>query len=181
MLEAGVDAVHVLADSEVSAENIARMAKTEGWSVATAKDSSGIRLEIAKPDRARPGRVEPATDSPSAAAPTPKICVLISSDLLGQGDEQLGRVLMRLFIKTIGRLRPRPRRLIFLNAGVRLTTAGSELIGELRALEQEQIEILSCGTCLDYYGLKDALQVGIVSNMFEIASILVDSDRVLSP
>ena len=181
MLEAGVDVVQVLTDSEVSAENIARMAKTEGWSVARAEDPSGIRLEIARGDRTTAGPAGQPADVPAVGRPTPKIAVLISSEHLGQGDEPLGRVLIRLFVKTIAQLRPAPQRLIFLNAGVRLTTAGSDLIDALRALEQQGMEILSCGTCLDYYQLKDSLQVGVVSNMFEIASILVDSDRVVSP
>jgi len=64
---------------------------------------------------------------------------------------------------------------------VRLTTTGSELIEDLRALERQGMEIISCGTCLDYYGLRGALEVGIVSNMYEIASVLVNADRVVRP
>ena len=97
------------------------------------------------------------------------------------GDEQLGRVLMRAFVKTLKELDPLPERLIFVNSAVRLTTKGSELIADLRELESRGVRILSCGTCLDYYQLKDVLEIGTVTNMHEIVTSLIAADRVLKP
>ena len=78
-------------------------------------------------------------------------------------------------------LDPPPATLIFANSGVRLTTEGSELIDDLAALAAAGMNIVSCGTCLDYYGLVDSLRVGVPSNMYEIASLLVAADRVVRP
>lgn len=110
-----------------------------------------------------------------------RVVGFITASVLGMGDEQLGRILMRSFIKTLKELNPLPERLIFVNSGVRLTTEGSELIADLRELEAHGVRMLSCGTCLDYYQLKDALAVGTVTNMFEIVTSLVAADRVLRP
>lgn len=108
-----------------------------------------------------------------------KVVVLVASNLLGSGDERLGSILMRSFLKTLKDAEPRPWRLLLVNSGVRLSTIGSDLLDDLRALEQSGVEILSCGTCLDYYGLLDALQVGMKTNMHEIVSSLVSADRVV--
>lgn len=116
-----------------------------------------------------------------AAGQPLRVVGFITASVLGVGDEQLGRILMRAFIKTLKELNPLPERLIFVNSGVRLTTEGSELIADLRELEARGVRMLSCGTCLDYYQLKDALAVGTVTNMFEIVTSLVAADRVLRP
>ena len=111
----------------------------------------------------------------------PNVVVFIASDLFGTGDETLGQILMKAFLKTLKDLETQPRKVIFANSGVRLTTTGSELIADLRALQDGGVAIVSCGTCLDYYGLLDSLEVGVASNMYEIASSLVDADRVVRP
>ena len=107
--------------------------------------------------------------------------MLITSDQLGTGDERLGRLLMRAFLKTLKELDALPGQAIFMNSGVRLSTEGSDLLDDLRALESRGVEIMSCGTCLDYYGLLDALRVGRKSNMFEIATALLAAEQVVRP
>jgi len=181
LLETGVGCVQVLVDSEVSVENITRMARSEGCAVAVEQSSQGFCLTLTRGAAGKAAKAEDpvaARDAPRAA---PRVAVLVSSSLLGVGDEPLGRILMRAFIKTLAEVEPRPQQAVFLNSGVRLTTTGSELIEDLRALERQGMEIISCGTCLDYYGLRGALEVGIVSNMYEIASVLVNADRVVRP
>jgi len=86
---------------------------------------------------------------------------------------------MRSFMKTLLDLKPIPSRLIFINSGVRLTTEGSEVLESLKALSEKGVEILSCGTCLDFYHLKEMLKVGVVSNMFDIAQSLMEADRLI--
>ncbi|MEA2108662.1 MAG: sulfurtransferase-like selenium metabolism protein YedF, partial [Pseudomonadota bacterium] len=93
----------------------------------------------------------------------------------------LGKILMKAFLKTLLEFSIRPRQLIFVNSGVYLTTSGSEEIETIRTLEDEGCAIFSCGTCLDFYHLKDKLEVGQMSNMFEIASLLLEADQVVIP
>lgn len=118
----------------------------------------------------------------SKADQTPeKLVLYIPSDRLGGGPEELGRVLLRSFLKTCKELPRAPWRALFLNSGIALTTEGSPLVDDLLALQERGTEILSCGTCLDYFGAKDRLRVGRVSNMTEIVHTLTTAGRVLRP
>jgi selenium metabolism protein YedF len=110
-----------------------------------------------------------------------KIILYINSHLLGIGDEALGAILMRSFLKTLLDMETKPSRLILVNSGVRLATEGSEVLETLQALSEKGIEILSCGTCLDFYGLKEKLKVGKISNMYDIAQSLLEADRLIRP
>jgi selenium metabolism protein YedF len=100
---------------------------------------------------------------------------------MGIGDEALGTILMRSFLKTLLELEMKPSRLILINSGVRLATEGSEVLETLGTLSEKGIEILSCGTCLDFYGLKEKLKVGKISNMYDIAQSLLEADRLIRP
>ena len=180
MLEAGVQTVHVQLDSDVAVENIRRMAGSQGWDISTEQSGPPIRLTLIQTARATAPRQPPA-DSRRAPEGPPKVAVLVASSLFGTGDDELGAILMRAFVKTLKDLDPLPEKLIFANSGVRLTAKGSDLIDDLRALESDGVEIVSCGTCLDYFGLLDSLEVGAVTNMYEIVSTLAQADRVVRP
>jgi selenium metabolism protein YedF len=180
MLEGGVDLVRVVVDQEIPAENIQRLAGGQGWESEVLSRGREIHLTL----RRGPNAVDQASteSAPAESAPAggkPTVVVFVTSNLFGEGDERLGQVLMRAFVKTIKELETQPTRIIFANSGVRLTTTGSDLIDDLAQLEQRGIEIMSCGTCLDYYHLSDSLAVGSVSNMFDIATCLVEADRVV--
>lgn len=181
MLHSGAVKIRVLVDNKNAVDNIQRMALSQGWE--TSVEGSGDQFQVLLTPGAAP-TMQPAEESlPSCDRPTrkPNVVVLIASDVIGSGDDQLGRILMRAFLKTLKEVDPCPTRVIFINAGVRLTTTGSPLLDDLRALEQQGMEIISCGTCLDYFKLLDSLQVGKNSNMYEIATHLVAADRVVRP
>ena len=107
--------------------------------------------------------------------------VYLNSRFLGTGDEALGSILMRSFLKTLLELETKPSRLILINSGVWLSSEGSDVLETLRTLSERGVEILSCGTCLDFYGLKEKLKVGVVSNMYTIAQTLLEAERVVRP
>lgn len=109
------------------------------------------------------------------------IVVLIANDEIGTGSSELGKILMRSFLKTLKEVEPVPQRMIFLNAGVRLVAEGSDLLDDLAALRGMGIDLAACGTCLDYFHLKERVKVGRVSNMTEIASALLGADKVVRP
>ena len=105
--------------------------------------------------------------------------LLFLSDLLGEGDPALGRKLIQGFCFSLRQLELLPERLIFMNRGIFLSTEGSSCLEDLRALEAAGVEVLSCGTCLDYYGRREQLALGSVANMYEIVSHLMASPKVL--
>ncbi|MGE5398169.1 MAG: sulfurtransferase-like selenium metabolism protein YedF, partial [Chitinophagales bacterium] len=95
------------------------------------------------------------------------------------GEEELGRVLMKGFIHSLCEINTSLRTLIFMNSGVFLTTEGSSVLESLKLLEEKGVEILSCGTCLDYYHLKDKLMAGSVTNMYTAMEILTGAEKSL--
>lgn len=184
ILEAGVDRVRVVVNSDVSAENIQRMARSQGWEPQIDRQGEEVHLILTRGDGAAAQQAQQAQQpetAPVASAGQPEVVVFVTSNLFGVGDERLGQILMKAFLKTLKDLDPRPAKVIFANSGVRLTTEGSDLIDPLCALEKEGVAILSCGTCLDYYGLVESLRVGVASNMYEIASSLAGADRIVQP
>jgi selenium metabolism protein YedF len=106
---------------------------------------------------------------------------VISSDGMGQGSDELGAILMKAFIHTAAELDSPPGAIIFYNAGVKLTAADSDVIDDLKTLEGKGIELMICGTCVNYFKLSDRLGAGKISNMYDILDILSTSGRIVRP
>lgn len=152
--------VVTIVDNEVAKENVTKLAKSMDYHV-DVKEIGGdyyiniYSQEVAKDVLAQPKKLKEMT-------------ILFGSDCMGEGSEELGKILMKGFVYTLTEYTPYPKALLFVNSGVKLTTEGSDVIDYLRQLESEGVEILSCGTCLDYYNLKNKLMVGGVTNMYTI-------------
>jgi selenium metabolism protein YedF len=103
-----------------------------------------------------------------------------TTDRLGTGDDELGRILMRNFVYSLARADERPERLMFMNGGVRLTCEGSECLDSIRLMADAGTTVKSCGTCLDFLGLKDALAVGEIGDMAGSAGVLSGGSDVVT-
>jgi selenium metabolism protein YedF len=165
----------VIVDNTVSCNNVERFAKSQGCSVEIKAEGKDFHLHIQKAESSRPAQ------SPEEEKKVQRVVVYINSHLMGIGEEALGTILMRSFLRTLLDLETKPSRLILVNAGVRLSSEGSEVLETLQALSDKGVEILSCGTCLDFYGLKEKLKVGKISNMYDIAQSLLEADRLVRP
>lgn len=108
------------------------------------------------------------------------IVIVITSNKLGSGDKELGEVLMKSYTYALTEVSPVPKTIIFLNSGVKLTTEGSAVLDNIEKLQQAGVEIISCGTCLDFYGLKEKLMVGIVGNMYSIVEKMHNATKVIN-
>lgn len=202
LLEERPELLRVIVDNPASAENVSRMARSLGHAARIERQEPGeIHLLVSAGSgegRAAPGGAgrDAAGEASSAAGggsspvaeaaadscgrPSENV-VLIGSAEFGAGDAELGGILMRAFVKTLGEVVPLPRAILFINGGVRLTVEGSALLDDLGELERRGARVLSCGTCLDFFHLKERLAVGRVTNMFEVVSLLSAADRVIRP
>jgi selenium metabolism protein YedF len=178
LLEEGV--LTVIVDNPTSRDNVDRFAKSQGCDVEIKQRKEAYFINIVK---GHPTEVSAGGPNGQKAEPSsePNVVVYVSADHMGAGAQELGSILIRTFLKTLTDVNPKPGKLVFVNSGVKLTTEGSDVIETIRELEAMDIAVLSCGTCLDYYQLKDKLKVGLVSNMFDIASSLMGADRVIRP
>jgi selenium metabolism protein YedF len=109
------------------------------------------------------------------------LVVAIASETMGRGNDELGGILIKAFIHTLLQIDALPERIIFYNTGVKLTAQGSDVLDDLRRLADAGVEILVCGTCVNYFGLSGLIGVGTVSNMFEIAGTMAAAGRLITP
>ncbi|MDO5688704.1 MAG: sulfurtransferase-like selenium metabolism protein YedF [Tissierellia bacterium] len=167
-IEEGI--VEVRVDNEVARQNLKRFAESSGFEVVDQQDDEALfTVTITK------GTMDAAEEEQLPVAPG--LTVGIGSNLMGTGEEELGKVLMRSFMYTVSETEPYPETIVFFNSGVFLTTEGSDVLDDLEKLAGEGVEIISCGTCLDYYKLKDKLAIGEISNMYTIYEKLKNPGR----
>ena len=168
------DDVTTIVDNEVAKENVSRLAKSKGFSMEVTENDGDFYLHLKREGCAGLGSsISPPTSGP--------IVLLIASDTMGRGSEELGRKLMTSFVQVLHEISPQPEKIVFINSGVKLVATGSQVIEDLRALEDNEIEILACGTCLGYYDLKEKIAAGRISNMYDIASALFNAGKIVNP
>jgi len=161
------ETITILVNTPEACQNVQRFARSQGCTVEILEKEGEYVLEISKTG------IHEAHEK--SAAPV----LLITSDQLGTGDEALGQLLLTTFINTLGETKPRPARMLFINRGVMLTTEGSRVLDTLLQLEKEGVQILSCGTYLNHYQLKDKLKVGKITNMYDTVNSLLTAERVI--
>ncbi|KXS48659.1 selenium metabolism protein YedF [Halanaerobium congolense] len=164
--------VLVIVDNQTAVSNLTKLGKKMGAEVSVVEESeTEFRVLFKKSKSSDSENTESDAENNGA-----KI-YLISADTMGDGERELGQILIKGFISTIKELDPLPKRIIFLNSGVKLATK-EDIIFYLKELEELGVEIFFCGTCVDYYGLQEEIKVGEISNMFEIADNLNREDLV---
>jgi selenium metabolism protein YedF len=165
------ETVGVLVDNDVSRQNLEKMAAGLGFASAFEVQGDGNILVSITAAAAAPGALAGGGRGLVAA---------VGKNTMGAGDDELGAILIKGFIYSLTELDAPPEALLFFNSGVRLTTEGSNVIGDLKTLEAKGTIISSCGTCLDFYQLKDKLAVGNITNMYAIASAMADAAKLIN-
>ena len=176
----GPGVVEVRVNDAVAVENLKRLAASQGLGLEV-RDLGGGVQEVGIRAEAPLPRSGPELPDTSCPAPTAAVTAAIGSRTMGQGDDELGAVLMKGFIYALTQLEQAPQTLLFYNGGAWLTTEDSPLLEDLKSLEQQGVEILTCGTCLNHYGRQDRLAMGQVTNMYAIVEKLMASARVIKP
>jgi selenium metabolism protein YedF len=180
--KAGTDeVVKILVDNDISRQNLEKMAKGLGCPASFEKQAGGNIL-VSITNKPAVGKLPAVSGLPavSTAGGSGGLVVAIGKNTMGQGDDDLGAILIKAFIYSLTELDTPPETLLFFNSGVKLSTEGSNVIADLRTLESKGTIISSCGTCLDFYKLKGALAIGNVTNMFAIASAMADAGKLIN-
>ncbi len=166
----------ILVDNSAAKENVSRFLSRAGYEVSISGDEGNFRVTGMKEETAACEVME----EPGALKQESKIAVLVGTDSMGKGDEMLGRKLIINFIATLKEMGPELWRLILLNGGVKLTVEGSECLAALTALEKDGVQVLVCGTCLNYFGLLEKKLAGETTNMLDIVTAMQLADKVIS-
>ena len=166
-----VDEVITIVDNDVAKDNVSKLAQGVGYSVDVEQKEDGIYLTLKK-------QTDSIENNAQSAAGT---VIFIGSDVIGRGENAaLGNLLMQSFLHTVGGFKTGPKAIIMMNSGVKLATSDSPVLGELKQMEKQGVEILACGTCLDRLGLMDKVAAGQVSNMYTIAETMMEANKVIS-
>ena len=175
----GPGEVEVLVDNEIAVQNLTKMAQQKGYQYSAEK--------LAEREYRVLFTVGQAADAPAEEAP---VCapdtrtdtvVAIGSDKMGIGAEELGKTLLKAFVFALTQQDQLPKTILFYNGGASLTCEGSPMLEDLKALEARGVEIMTCGTCLNFYGLTEKLAVGGVTNMYVIAEKMLNAGNVVKP
>lgn len=151
--------IEVIVDNDAARENISRFAKNQGFEYNVNEKEGLYHIEIKKTGEQSCEIMDFNNKS---------LIIMITSDKFGTGDDKLGTALMKSYLYALTENTVKPEKMFFINSGVKLTSEGSEVLESLNALKNSGVEIYSCGTCLDFYGLKEKLLVGEVTNMYSI-------------
>lgn len=184
--------LEVLANEMVAVENLKRLAASRGRSVEVVEGAGEWSVRIAGGEATQAdaaGEGEPAFEAVCdlpATDPNPlatvvhgaPVVVAVGDDVMGRGDKELGRILLKGIIYAFANADVPPAKMVFFNDGAKVTCEGSPSIDDLRELEARGCEILTCGTCLDFHGLKDKLAVGGITNLYAISQILLSGGVV---
>jgi selenium metabolism protein YedF len=162
--------ITTIVDNAAAKENVLALARGMGCNVKTEQKDNYCYIQITKTDFCAPAKHEESGST----------VIFCASSKLGRGSAELGAILMKSFMFTLVESPEKPRTVLFVNSGVYLTCDGSPVLELIRNLQEQGVEILSCGTCLDYFKLKEKLLVGQVSNMYTIYEKLNKADKVIS-
>ena len=177
----------VLVDNEIAVQNLQKFAKQKGLESTGAKKAEKeyeviIQVAAKEADETQ----EAAAESEEEVLCSPDVrkngmVVVLSANVMGTGDEKLGKALMKAFVFAVTKQDRLPETILCYNTGAYLTCEGADTLEDLKSLEAEGVKILTCGTCLDFYGIKDKLAVGGVTNMYEIVEVMENAKTIVRP
>ena len=179
-LRAG-DVLTVLVDNEIAVQNLSRFAEHKGFSVSAEKKAEKeyaviMAVSGTAPKEAKEEEIACVTDSRRKG-----MLVVLSSNQMGTGDPKLGTSLMKAFVFALTKQDQLPDTILCYNTGAYLTCEGADTLEDLKLLESEGVTVLTCGTCLDFYGLKEKLAVGTVTNMYDIVERMENAAQIIKP
>lgn len=177
----GAGTIETLVDNEVAVENLKRLASEKGCGVSVEKAAEKewhVTFDVPEGLSVDAGE---ADDTQCLVPAKKNLVIQVSSDAMGAGSDELGRNLMKAFIYAVTQQDELPATMLFYNGGAHLTCEGSPALDDLKALAEQGVEILTCGTCLNHYGIADKLAVGEVTNMYVICQKLEQASNIVRP
>jgi len=159
----------ILINNDTSKDNVERFLRDNGIDVEITKENDTYKIYAS------------GTLKNKEIAAQGSTCIALSANYMGRGDEELGKILIQGFVNTIKEVKPLPETIICYNSGVKLAASDSPVLTSLKALLDQGVDIIVCGTCADYFKLKEQIAVGRISNMYEILEKLSAAGKVINP
>lgn len=180
------DVLTVLVDNEIAVQNLQKFAKQKGYTAVGEKKAEKeyeVTIQVVSAGGAQTVAAEEQEEEVACAVDVRKngMVIVLSANVMGTGEEKLGTSLMKAFVFAVTKQDVLPETILCYNTGAYLTCEGADTLEDLKILEAEGVNILTCGTCLDFYGIKDKLAVGSVTNMYEIVEKMEQAKNIIRP
>ena len=178
------DVLTVLVDNEIAVQNLQRFATGKGYGASSEKKSEieyAVTIRIAALAESKEEASEEEEVVCAVDARKKGMLVVLSANVMGKGEEKLGKALMKAFVFALTKQDQLPETILCYNTGAYLTCEGADTLEDLKSMEAEGVTVLTCGTCLDFYGIKDKLAVGSVTNMYDIVERMEAAKTIVRP
>ena len=176
------ETIRIIIDNKTSFDNVARFLRDNNILFSSEEEKGVWTLTVTKTGTGEPS--ESIEEYCTVAVPhfnKGNFVIVFSSDKMGEGDKELGTMLMSNFIRAVKDLDVLPGKMLFYNSGVRLGTTDSDVYESLKEIEQMGVGLLFCGTCVKFYDIQEKIKIGILSNMFEIAQLMASAGNIVKP
>ncbi|OLR58487.1 response regulator SirA [Anaerostipes sp. 494a] len=181
----GETQIEILVDNEIAVQNVTKFANGKNLNVFSEKaGEKEYRILITLSEDTYDHGPEKQNNEEISCYPDGRrenLVVILSSNKMGEGEDELGKTLMKAFIFALTKQDILPKTILLYNSGAFLSCEGSDSLEDLKSLEAEGVEIFTCGTCLNYYELTKKLSVGSVSNMYDIVEMMESADKIIKP
>lgn len=167
----------VIVDNEIAKENIRKFAQSKKLHVEIEFKENDYYLTLTKTEAGK--LIEDDHKSDKGLVEKQDLIIYIETDKMGEGNDELGDILMKSYLYTLTELEDLPKAIIFLNSGVKLVVKDSPVLNSLKTLDDMGVELVACGTCLNYYHLENEIAVGIASNMYAIVEMLHGTNKII--
>lgn len=175
-IDAGVKFFEIEVDNKIAVENLKKLANSQGFTTSVEEDNSNFKVNFSNDCE----ECEEVLAKVEGKKPLGNWTIFVNKEIIGTGDDELGKSLMKMFIYTISEGDDLPKSILFMNGGVKVPTLNNQAIEHLKVLQDKGVELLVCGACLNFYGLEEKLEVGRVSNMYDITNVMKDASKVIT-
>ena len=175
-IDAGVKFFEIEVDNKIAVENLKKLANSQGFTTSVEEDNSNFKVNFSNGCE----ECEEVLAKVEGKKPLGNWTIFVNKEIIGTGDDELGKSLMKMFIYTISEGDDLPKSILFMNGGVKVPTLNNQAIEHLKVLQDKGVELLVCGACLNFYVLEEKLEVGRVSNMYDITNAMKEASKVIT-
>lgn len=175
-IDAGVKFLEIEVDNKIAVENLKKLANSQGFTTTIEENNGNFKVNFSNGCE----ECEEVLAKVEGKKPLGNWTIFVNKEIIGAGNDELGKSLMKMFIYTISEGEDLPKSILFMNGGVKVPTLNEQAIEHLKVLEDKGIELLVCGACLNFYGLEEKLEVGKISNMYDITNAMKEASKVIT-
>lgn len=175
-IDAGVKFFEIEVDNKIAVENLKKLANSQGFTTTIEENNGNFKVNFSNGCE----ECEEVLAKVEGKKPLGNWTIFVNKEIIGAGNDELGQSLMKMFFYTISEGEDLPKSILFMNGGVKVSTLNDQAIEHLKVLQDKGVELLVCGACLNFYGLEEKLEVGKISNMYDITNAMKEVSKVIT-